>query len=59
VQGIKDPIVKKLAEILGGKVLTHNVRDYPKLVRIKVPHTKVNSIDGWMQLIENGLKGLQ
>ncbi len=59
VQGIKDPIVKKLAEILGGKVLTHNVRDYPKLVRIKVPHTKVNSIDGWIQLIENGLKGLQ
>jgi hypothetical protein len=49
-----DFVIKDLAETLGGRVLTNNVRDFGRDVAIRID-PRATRIETWIRLIEEGL----
>ena len=49
-----DPAIKSLAEALGGRVLTNNMRDFGRRVAIQID-PRATTVDSWIRLIERAL----
>ena len=50
-----DPAIISLAETLGGRVLTNNMRHFGRTVGIRID-PRARSVDTWIRLIEEGLQ---
>jgi hypothetical protein len=49
-----DPAIQQLAEDIGGRVLTNNMKDFGRLIGIKIDPRAI-SVETWIRLIEAGL----
>ncbi|MBN4049905.1 hypothetical protein JYT84_00595 [bacterium AH-315-M10] len=50
-----DPVIKALAQLLGGRVLTNNMRDFGRDVAIHID-PRATRVDTWVDIIKMGLK---
>ena len=53
--GIADSDITKVAEVIGGRVLTRNARDFPKGVRISVDERVGVQVDSLVRILKEGL----